>query len=172
MVRNSPIFVRCADCFDFVNRIDLSRSPKGRAGPANRQKPPMTARIERPLSPHLQTYRWTLTMALSIVHRATGVALYFGTLLLAWWLIAAASGPGAYANVQAFTGSIIGKLIVFGYTWALLHHLLSGLRHFVWDLGYGFKANEREAMTWGALIGGISLTVLVWIVAYAIGGGR
>ena len=62
-------------------------------------------------------------MALSIIHRATGIALYFGTLLLAWWLIAAASGPGAYANVQAFTGSIIGKLILFGYTWALLHHL-------------------------------------------------
>ena len=75
----------------------------------------MTARIERPLSPHLQTYRWTLTMALSIVHRATGVALYFGTLLLAWWLIAAASGPAAYANVQAFTASFIGRLIVFGY---------------------------------------------------------
>ena len=78
----------------------------------------------------------------------------------------------AYANVQAFTGSIIGKLIVFGYTWALIHHLLSGLRHFVWDLGYGFKANEREALTWGALIGGISLTVLVWIIAYTVGGGR
>jgi len=109
----------------------------------------MTARIERPLSPHLQTYRWTLTMALSIVHRATGVALYFGTLLLAWWLIAAASGPGAYANVQAFTSSFIGRLIVFGYTWALLHHLLSGIRHFVWDLGYGFKPSEREALTMG-----------------------
>jgi len=111
-------------------------------------------------------------MALSIVHRATGVALYFGTLLLAWWLIAAASGPTAYSNVQAFTSSFIGRLIVFGYTWALLHHLLSGLRHLVWDLGYGFKASEREALTWGALIGGISLTVLLWIAAYAIGGGR
>ena len=133
----------------------------------------MTARIERPLSPHLQTYRWTLTMALSIVHRATGVALYFGTLLLAWWLIAAASGPGAYANVQAFTGSIIGKLIVFGYTWALAAS--SALRFAAPGLGPRLRlqgANEREAMTWGALIGGISLTVLVWIVAYAIGGGR
>ncbi len=90
-------------------------------------------------------------MALSIVHRATGIALYFGTLLLAWWLIAAASGPGAYANVQAFTGSIIGKLIVFGYTWALMHHLLSAASATsVWDLGYGFKANEREALTWRA----------------------
>ena len=136
-------------------------------------KPPkMTARIERPLSPHLQTYRFTLTMAMSIIHRITGVALYFGTLLLAWWLIAAASGPAAYSQVQAFTGSFIGRLIVFGYTWALLHHLLSGIRHLVWDLGYGFKASERETLTWAALIGGISLTVLLWIAAYAIGGGR
>src|ERR1700678_137703 len=125
----------------------------------------MTARIERPLSP-LLTYRWTLTMALSIVHRATGVSWYFGTLLLAWWLIAAATGPTPYAYVQAFTGSFIGRLIVFGYTWALLHHLLSGLRHLVWDLGYGFKANEREAMAWGTLIGGIALTVVLWIIAY------
>src|ERR1700732_647363 len=132
----------------------------------------MTARIERPLSPHVQTYRWTLTMILSIVHRATGMALYVGTLLLVWWLIAAATGPAAYANVQAFTTSFIGRLIVFGYTWAVLHHLLSGLRLFVCGLGYGFKASEREALTWGALIGGISLTVLLWIAAYAIGGGR
>ena len=110
-------------------------------------------------------------MALSIVHRITGVALYFGTLLLAWWLIAAASGPGAYAHVQGFTGSFIGRLIVFGYTWALMHHLLSGIRHFCWDLGYGFKPSEREALTWGALIGGIALTVLLWAV-YAMGGGR
>jgi succinate dehydrogenase / fumarate reductase cytochrome b subunit len=132
----------------------------------------MTARIERPLSPHLQTYRVTLTMALSVVHRATGIAMYVGTLLLAWWLIATASGPSAYAYVQAFTGSIIGKLILFGYTWALLHHLASGIRYFFWDLGYGFKANEREALTWGALIAGITLTILVWIIAYAVGGGR
>ena len=130
------------------------------------------APVERPLSPHLFIYKPMLTMTMSIVHRVTGFGLYFGTLLLAWWLIAAASGPGAYANVQAFTSSFIGRLIVFGYTWALLHHLLSGIRHFVWDLGYGFKPNEREMLTWGALIGGIALTVLLWIAAYAIGGGR
>ena len=111
-------------------------------------------------------------MALSIVHRATGIALYFGTLLLVWWLIAAASGPAAYAHVQAFTGSIIGKLILFGYTWALVHHALSGVRHLVWDLGYGFKASEREWLTWAALIGGIGITILLWILAYAFGGGR
>ena len=74
--------------------------------------------------------------------------------------------------MQGFTSSFIGRLIVFGNTWALMHHLLSGIRHFVWDLGYGFKANEREALTWGAAIGGISLTVLLWILAYVIGGGR
>lgn len=111
-------------------------------------------------------------MIMSIVHRATGLALYAGTVLLAWWLVAAASGPAAYASVQAFSASFIGRIIVFGYTWALMHHLLSGLRHLVWDLGYGFKASEREALTWGALIGGIFLTVLLWIVAYATGGGR
>ena len=147
--------------------------PHGRfRSPANLSKLLMTARIERPLSPHLQVYRWTLTMALSIVHRATGVALYAGTLLLVWWLIAAASGPAAYANVQAFTGSFVGRFIAFGYTWALMHHMLSGIRHLVWDLGYGFKASEREWLTWAALIGGISLTIVLWVAAYALGGGR
>ena len=132
----------------------------------------MTARIERPLSPHLQTYRWTLTMALSIVHRATGLALYFGTLLLVWWLIAAGSGPAAYSYFQGFIGSWVGRLVAFGYTWALMHHMLSGVRHLVWDLGYGFKPTEREWLTWAALIGGIGLTILLWIVAYTMGGGR
>lgn len=131
----------------------------------------MAPRIDRPLSPFM-TYRWTLTMAMSIVHRITGIALYAGTLLLAWWLIATASGPGAYANIQAFTSSWIGRVIVFGYTWALLHHMLGGIRHFIWDLGYGFGPSEREWLTRAALIGSITLTVVVWIVAYAVGGGR
>ena len=131
----------------------------------------MTPRIDRPLSPFF-TYRWTLTMVMSIVHRATGVALYFGTLLLAWWLIAAASGPTAYATLQSFTGSWIGRLIVFGYTWALIHHMLGGMRHLFWDLGYGFGPVERERMTVAALAGSVILTPLLWVVAYMIGGGR
>ena len=126
----------------------------------------------RPLSPHLQIYRPMLSMVMSITHRVTGAALYFGTILVAWWLIAAASGPNQYAWVQWFMGTIVGRLILFGYTWALMHHMLSGIRHFVWDLGFGFKANEREALTWAALIGGIALTILIWIIAYAIGGIR
>lgn len=131
----------------------------------------MASRIERPLSPFL-TYRWTLTMVMSIVHRITGVALYAGTLLMAWWLIATASGPGAYATLQAFTGSWIGRIIVFGYTWALLHHMLGGIRHFIWDLGYGFGPSEREWLTRAALIGSITLTIVIWVVAFAMGGGR
>ena len=131
----------------------------------------MAPRIDRPLSPFM-TYRWTLTMAMSIVHRATGVALYVGTLLMAWWLIATASGPGAYANIQAFTSSWIGRVVVFGYTWALLHHMLGGIRHLIWDLGYGFGPSEREWLTRAALFGSITLTIVVWIIAYLAGGGR
>ena len=107
-------------------------------------------------------------MALSIVHRITGLALYFGTLLLAWWLIAAASGPSAYSNVQAFTGSFIGRLIVFGYTWALMHHLLSGLRHLVWDLGYGLELPQVYLGGWIVVGTSVGLTILTWIVALIV----
>jgi len=87
----------------------------------------------RPLSPHLQIYKPTLTMVMSIVHRITGAALYFGMLLLAWWLIAAASGPNAYAGFEWFMGRVLGQLLLFGYTWALIHHMLGGIRHLIWD---------------------------------------
>jgi succinate dehydrogenase / fumarate reductase cytochrome b subunit len=130
-----------------------------------------TAR-HRPLSPHLQVYRWMLTLAMSIVHRITGVGLYFGSLLLAWWLIAAASGPNAYGRVQWFMGTTIGLLILFGYTWALLHHMLGGIRHLIWDMGYGFGPGEREWLTAANLVGSIGLTVLLWFFGYFIGGAR
>ena len=128
-------------------------------------------RNSRPLSPHLQIHKPMLTMMMSIVHRITGGALYVGTLLLVWWLIAAAAGPNAYATVQWFMETLIGRLILFGYTWALLHHALGGIRHFVWDLGYGFGPNEREWMTAATLVGSIVLTVVLWIVGYLIMGG-
>ena len=83
----------------------------------------------RPLSPHLQIYKPMLTMMMSIVHRITGGALYFGTLLLVWWLIAVAAGPNAYATLQWFMESLFGRLILFGYTWALIHHALGGIKH-------------------------------------------
>jgi succinate dehydrogenase / fumarate reductase cytochrome b subunit len=128
---------------------------------------------QRPLSPHLQIYRPMLTMMMSIVHRVTGAALYFGTLILAWWLIAAASGPSAYSGFEVFIGSIVGRTILFGYTWALIHHMLGGLRHFVWDLGYGFESTEREYLVVATLIGSIGLTLVLWALGYlAMGGPR
>lgn len=118
------------------------------------------------------TYRWTLTMVMSIVHRLTGIALYAGTLLLVWWLLATSAGPGAHSTFQAFAGSWFGRLIMFGYTWALIHHLLGGVRHLIWDLGYGFGPNEREWLTRAALIGSIAITILLWVLAFAAGGLR
>jgi succinate dehydrogenase / fumarate reductase, cytochrome b subunit len=120
-------------------------------------------RHARPLSPHLTVYRLIPTMVMSILHRATGAALYGGTLLLAWWLLAAASGPEAFAWASWFFGSIIGRLILFGYTWALLHHMLGGIRHFVWDAGMGFDKVSATRLAIGTAIGSVTLTVLVWL---------
>src|SRR5687767_4854390 len=111
---------------------------------------------QRPVSPHLQVYRMMFTMVMSGVHRITGIALYFGSLLLAWWLIAVASGPNAYANVVWIMGSPIGLLVLFGYTWSLVHHLLGGVRHLIWDLGYGFGPAEREWLARATLVGSIT----------------
>jgi len=125
-------------------------------------------RIERPLSPHIQIYKPMLTMTMSIVHRITGAALYVGTLILAAWLIAAASGAAAFDTMQAVLGSVLGRLVLFGYTWALLHHMLGGIRHLIWDTGRGFGAVERELFARLTIIGSVVLTVLLWIVAYAV----
>ncbi len=128
---------------------------------------------ERPLSPHLQIYRLTLTMAMSIAHRMTGAILYVGTVLVAWWLVAAASGPNAYAGVQWFMGSFVGLLILFGYTWVLIHHMLGGIRHLIWDTGRGFGPSEREWLARATIVGSVGLTGLLWVVGYLmIGGGR
>jgi succinate dehydrogenase / fumarate reductase cytochrome b subunit len=118
----------------------------------------------RPLSPHLQIYRPMLTMMMSIVHRITGAALYVGTLLLAWWLLAAASGPNAYATFQAVASSFIGRVVLLGYTWALIHHMLGGIRHLIWDTGRGFGPSEREWLAAANLVGSIAITVVLWIV--------
>ncbi len=126
------------------------------------------ARIERPLSPHLQIYRWSWTMGMSIFHRVTGVANYLGTVLVAAWLLAMATGPGAYDAVQGFFGSIIGRLILFGYTWSLMHHMLGGVRHLVWDFGHGMEPGTRINMARYTLVASIALTLAIWVVAYAI----
>lgn len=114
-----------------------------------------------------------LTMVMSIVHRITGAALYVGTLLMAWWLISAAAGPNAYATFEAFIGSFIGRVVLFGFTWALLHHMLGGIRHLIWDTLHGLDPAEREWLTVASLIGSIVLTVVIWVIGYlAVGGPR
>jgi succinate dehydrogenase / fumarate reductase cytochrome b subunit len=126
------------------------------------------AELGRPLSPHLQIYRWSWTMAMSVFHRVTAAALYGGTLLLALWLVAAASGPAAFDTAQAVAGSWPGRIVLFGYTWALMHHMLGGLRHLIWDMGHGFDAANRMNMARFTLFISVPLTVLIWIVAYAV----
>jgi succinate dehydrogenase / fumarate reductase cytochrome b subunit len=125
----------------------------------------------RPLSPHLGVYKLTLSFVMSGFHRITGFVLYFGMLLIAWWLIAAATGPNAYAIVEWFMGSLIGQLVLFGYTWALLHHMLGGVRHLIWDTIHGFEPAERELLALATLIGSITLTLIVWVVGYLVMGG-
>ena len=125
----------------------------------------MAASRSRPLSPHLSVYKMTITMAMSIVHRITGAALYVGTVLLAIWLLAAATSPEAFATVQALWGSILGRLVLLGYTWALVHHALGGLRHFIWDSGAGFGP-ERRTFAQLTLVGSILITLALWALGY------
>ncbi|WP_420412493.1 succinate dehydrogenase, cytochrome b556 subunit [Roseibium sp.] len=125
-------------------------------------------RGNRPLSPHLQIYKPILTMVMSILHRITGAALYFGTILLAWWLIAAAAGPAYFDFVNDLYGSILGRLILFGFTWALVHHMLGGIRHFIWDMGAGFGKEAREWLAKATIVGSVSLTLILWIIGYAV----
>jgi succinate dehydrogenase cytochrome b subunit len=103
-----------------------------------------------PLSPHLQIYRWPITMAASITHRATGLALATGTLFLAWWIIAAASGDEAYSIFARAANHPIGIIVLFGFVWSLAFHVLNGIRHLAWDMGYGFKV--PTAKTTAALV--------------------
>ena len=117
---------------------------------------------QRPLSPHLQVYKPLINMVMSIAHRITGAALYVGTLLLAWWLIAAATGPGYFAFVNGLLGSPLGLLVLVGYTWALLHHMLGGIRHLIWDTGRGFDLGSVNTLSWGTIIGSLLLTAGLW----------
>ncbi|MGH6928762.1 MAG: succinate dehydrogenase, cytochrome b556 subunit [Dongiaceae bacterium] len=126
---------------------------------------------ERPLSPHLQVYRWQLTSVMSILHRMTGVALAVGTLLLVYWLIAAAAGPDAFATAQELIGSILGRILLFGWTVALFYHLCNGIRHLFWDAGRGFELRTAYASGWAVVVVTAVLSVIAWIAGYAAMGG-
>jgi succinate dehydrogenase / fumarate reductase, cytochrome b subunit len=122
----------------------------------------------RPLSPHLQIYRPMLSMMMSITHRITGAALFFGTILFVWWLSAAAYSDSYFNWVQELWGSILGRLVLFGFTWALIHHALGGLRHFMWDVGKGFELATVEILARANLIGSVVLTIFLWGIGYGV----
>ncbi len=127
-------------------------------------------RGERPLSPHLQIYTPLVNMVMSILHRMTGAALYLGTVLLAWWLVAIASGPEAFATVSSFFSSWLGRIVLFGYTWALIHHAVGGIRHFIWDLGRGYELETVDRLSWGTIGTSVLVTMFVWYAALSAGG--
>lgn len=124
-------------------------------------------RVQRPLSPHLQIYTPHINMVMSILHRITGAALYFGTVLLAWWLVAASTGPDYFSYVSGVFNSWPGRIVLLGYTWALVHHALGGLRHFLWDTGSGYDIETIDNLSWGSILASPLLTVCIW--GYALG---
>lgn len=122
----------------------------------------------RPISPHLQIWRWHATMASSIFHRATGTANYIGAVLLTVWLVLLASGPDAYAVFETLmTGplGILVKLALFGFTLSLVYHLMNGVRHLVWDMGKGFDPKGSNTRSIAIIIGSIVVTVAIWVLA-------
>jgi len=127
--------------------------------------------VRRPLSPHLQAYdMMQMTSALSILHRITGSAWSAGTLLLVWWLVAAATGESAFATVQWVFASYLGLLVLFGLTLAAWYHTLAGVRHLVWDAGYGFELPTVYRSGRLVLFGTVALTILTWVFAVVFWG--
>lgn len=141
---------------DFREALMVGRNSEGRL-------------IERPLSPHLQVYRPQITSVLSILHRITGMALALGALLLVWWLVAAASSDAAFAVVEAVLGSIPGRIVLFGFTLALFFHLFNGVRHLVWDMGWGFEIRTVEIGGWVVVGAALAFTLVSWIIGLAVG---
>jgi succinate dehydrogenase / fumarate reductase cytochrome b subunit len=125
----------------------------------------------RPLSPHLQIYRPQITSILSVSHRATGLALSLGTLLLVWWLVALARGPEAFASAQGFVGSWFGRFLLLGWTFSLFFHLANGIRHLCWDAGYGFEIKTTEISGWVVVAVATALTVIAWVVGLSMMAG-
>lgn len=131
----------------------------------NAQGRPVTGRKRPPpLSPHLQIYSWPITMAASILHRATGIALAAGTLFLCWWIVAAASGPESYAAFASAANHPIGIFVLTGFVWSLAYHWLNGIRHLAWDFGFGFKVETAKATAALVLVGSAVIAAgALWI---------
>ena len=126
---------------------------------------------ERPLSPHLQVYRWQITMTMSILHRTTGVVVTAGAFALAWWLMAVAEGGEAYRDAAECLASPLGMLALAVFSLAMVYHLLNGIRHLLWDAGWGFEIPEFYASGWTVAVLTIVLTGVIWLVALGAAGG-
>jgi len=122
----------------------------------------------RPLSPHLQVYRWPVSMALSIGHRISGVGVAVGTLLFTWWLVAAAASDSAFATVQAFLGSGFGVFLLLCWSAALVFHFFQGIRHLAWDAGWGFENRIYRTTGWAVVAATVVLTLIVWIIGFVV----
>jgi succinate dehydrogenase / fumarate reductase, cytochrome b subunit len=122
----------------------------------------------RPLSPHLQIYRPMLSMMMSIMHRITGLTLALGMIGLVWWFTAASISDDYFNSVSGFLNNWFGKLVLFGFTWVVMHHMLGGLRYLTWDTGRGFQLKTVEWMVRANLIGSVLLTILIWAIAYGV----
>ena len=129
---------------------------------------PQSAQRARPLSPHLQIYRWPVTMATSIAHRVTGVALSAGTSLLAWWLVAAATGPDAYHVFAASASHPIGQIVLFGVLWSLAFHFFNGIRHLAWDIGWGFDVSTANRSGVTVVLLSFLAALIVFLLAHGV----
>lgn len=118
----------------------------------------------RPLSPHISIYRWPINMTTSILHRATGVAISVGFVVLVVWLFAAAAGSDAYATFMTYMDTMIGKALLIGWSFAFFFHFSNGLRHLAWDTGYGFEMRQANASAWLVIISAVVMTALFWWV--------
>lgn len=124
----------------------------------------------RPLSPHLQVYRISITFLMSGFHRVTGAVLYFGMLIPAAWLLAAASGPEWFDFANRIAGSFLGRFVLFGFSWGLIHHMLGGIRHLIWDTGRWLDVISTRNLAWATISGSVILTAAVWLCAWLLGG--
>ncbi len=124
--------------------------------------------MNNPLSPHLSIYKFKLSLLMSIAHRITGAALYFSMLIFLFFLISLASGASGYEIFSSIIDTWIGKLVILGITWAIFHHMLGGLRHFLWDMGKGFEVQTVDKLATITLLGGIVFTVIYWALYYIL----
>ena len=124
----------------------------------------------RPLSPHLDVYKWQVQMVTSILHRATGIALVAGMLGLVWGLVALAGGEKSWAAFATCAGSLLGQLVLFGFSWALAYHLINGVRHLVQDAGHGWSIPGFVRSSWISIIGSVVLVAVVWAIVLLRGG--